>query len=453
MTTREQINVEQLTSDAFAHLVFGNIHQADLRDRGPNIYVKGERVTLTDINGKTYLDMMSTHTRANSLGYANQEIAKAIYDQLLKVHYVGTTANIAPPTIQLATKIASLAPGRLERVYFVNDGSEAVEAALKIAKQYHQNRGNKPRAYKIISRWNAYHGATMGAIGATDWLGTKNASEPGVPGFSFIPGPMNYRNPLGMDPEAYADLCVTFLERQIVREGPELVAAFIGEPIMQANGVQIPPANYWPRVREICDKYGVLLIIDEVICGFGRTGAWFASEHFGVEPDILTMAKALTAGYIPMGGVIAKAEVVDAIPTFRHIHTFSGHPIAATAANTVIAIKERDNLIQQACDNGAYFLDSLKQALEPYPIVGEVRGKGMWLAVDFTRDKQTKEPFEDDTLQSIVRRAYNNRLIVSAIGTAIEIAPPLITSRAELDQATELMRQAVCDIAAERGLS
>jgi len=196
----------------------------------------------------------------------------------------------------------------------------------------------------------------------------------------------------------------------------------------------------------------VLLIIDEVICGFGRTGAWFASEHFGVEPDILTMAKALTAGYIPMGGVIAKSEVVDAIPTFRHIHTFSGHPIAATAGNMVIAIKERDNLIQQSRDNGAYFLDSLKQALEPHPIVGEVRGKGMWLAVDFTRNKETKEPFEDDTLQAIVRRAYGNGLIVSAIGTAIEIAPPLITSRSELDQATEILRQAVCDIAAERGL-
>jgi putrescine aminotransferase len=446
-------NTNQLTEDALAHLVFGNIHQADLRDRGPNIYVKGDGITLTDINGNTYLDLMSTHTRANSLGYANAEIAKAIYDQLLRVHYVGTTANLAPPTIQLASKIAALAPGLLEKVYFVNDGSEAVEAALKLAKQYHLNGGNKPRAYKIISRWNAYHGATMGAIGATDWLGTRNVSEPGVPGYSFVPGPMNYRNPLGMEPEAYADLCVTFLERQIVREGPELVAAFIGEPIMQANGVQIPPASYWPRVREICDKYGVLLIIDEVICGFGRTGAWFASEHFNIEPDIMTMAKALTAGYIPMGGVVAKAEIVDAIPTFRHIHTFSGHPIAATAANTVIAIKERDNLVQQGRDNGAYFLDALTQALGPLPIVGEVRGKGMWLAVDFTKDKQTKEPFEDDTVQAIVRSAYKNGIIISAIGTAFEIAPPLITSRAELDHAVEVIRQAVCDIAAERGLS
>jgi putrescine aminotransferase len=452
MSTQVPVDLDKLTSDAFNHCIFPNIHQADIRDRGPNIYVKGEGITLTDFHGNTYLDMMSTHTRANSLGYANQEIAQAIHNQLLQVHYVGTTTNIAPATIRLATKIASLAPGRLEKVLFVNDGSEAVEAAIKLAKQYHLNRGIKPRAYKIVSRWNAYHGATMGALGATDWLGTRHVSEPVVPGYSFVPGPMCYRNPFDMEPEAYADLCVSYLERQIQHEGPELVAAFIGEPIMQANGVQIPPASYWPRVREICDKYGVLLIVDEVICGFGRTGAWFASEHFGVEPDIMTMAKALTAGYIPMGAVIAKAEIVDAIPQFRHIHTFSGHATAAAAANAVIGIKERDGLIAQSRDNGAYFLDALKQTLEPLPIVGEVRGKGMWLAVDLTRDKESKAPFEDDTAQAIVRRAYTSGVIVSAIGTAFEIAPPLIATRADLDHTVEVLRQAVCDIAAEHGL-
>jgi putrescine---pyruvate transaminase len=452
MTIQSQFDVDQVTENALAHCIFPNIHQADLRDRGPNVYVKGEGITLTDIHGNTYLDMMSTHTRANSLGYANREVAQAIYDQLLQVHYVGTTANIAPPTIKLATKLASLAPGRLDKVLFVNDGSEAVEAAIKLAKQYHLNRGTKPRAYKIISRWNAYHGATMGAIGATDWLGTRNVSEPGVPGYSFVPGPMCYRNPFDMEAEQYADLCATYLERQIQHEGPDMVAAFIGEPIMQANGVQIPPDSYWPRVREICDKYGVLLIIDEVICGFGRTGAWFASEHFGVEADIMTSAKALTAGYIPMGAVIAKAEIVDSIPQFRHIHTFSGHATAAAAANAVIAIKERDNLIAQSRDNGAYFLDAFKQTLEPLAIVGEVRGKGMWLAVDLTSDKATRAPFADDTVQAIVRRAYKDGVIVSAIGTAFEIAPPLIATRADLDRTVEVLRQAVCDIATERGL-
>jgi adenosylmethionine-8-amino-7-oxononanoate aminotransferase len=396
--------------------------------------------------------MMSTHTRANSLGYANEEVSRAIYDQLLQVHYVGTTANIAPPTVKLASKIASLAPGRLEKVLFVNDGSEAVEAALKLAKQYHLNRGNKPRAYKVISRWNAYHGATMGAIAATDWLGTRNVSEPGMPGYSFVPGPTCYRNPFNMEPEQYADLCVNYLERQIQHEGPEMVSAFIGEPIMQANGVQIPPASYWPRVREICDKYGILLIIDEVICGFGRTGAWFASQHFGVEPDIMTMAKALTAGYIPMGAIIAKANIVDAIPHFRHIHTFSGHATAAAAANAVIAIKERDDLIERSRENGEYFLDALKQTLEPLPIVGEVRGKGMWLAVDLTIDKATKAPFEDDTVHAIVGKAYRSGVIVSAIGTAFEIAPPLIATRGDLDRTVDVLHQAVVDIAAERGL-
>ena len=172
------------------------------------------------------------------------------------VHYVGTVANLAPPTIHLATKLAALAPGRLSKTLFVNDGSEAVEAAIKLAKQYHLHTG-KPRAYKIIARWNAYHGATMGAIGATDWLGTRHVAEPGVAGYTRIPGPSAYRNPFGMEDEAYAELCVRYLEQQILREGPDLVAAFIAEPIMQANGVQIPPDWYFPRVREICDRYGV----------------------------------------------------------------------------------------------------------------------------------------------------------------------------------------------------
>ena len=206
-----------------------------------------------------------------------------------------------------------------------------MESAIKVAKQYHAHSG-KPRANKIISRWNAYHGATMGALGATDWLGTRHISEPGVPGYSLIPGPSRYRNPFGMEEEAYFAFCADYLERQIEHEGPDYVAAFIAEPIMQAHGVQTASEAYFGRVREICDHYGVLLIIDEVITGFGRTGAWFASEHYGIKPDIMTMAKAITAGYMPMGAVIARPELIDALPVFRHIHTFSGHAGAAAAA-------------------------------------------------------------------------------------------------------------------------
>jgi putrescine aminotransferase len=448
---RADIDGEKLIADAMEHCVFPLAPVEDVKRDGLTVYVKGDGVRLTDIGGRQYLDMMSSHTRANSLGYGNTEIATAVGRQLEELHYVGTVTNLAPPTIQLADKIAELTPAGLEKVVFVNDGSEAVEAAFKIAKQYHAYSG-KPRANKIISRWNAYHGATMGALGATDWLGTRHIAEPGVPGYSLIPGPSRYRNPFGMEEEAYFSFCADYLDRQIQHEGPDLVAAFIAEPVMQANGVQIPTAEYFGRVREICDRYGVLLIIDEVITGFGRTGAWFASEHFGISPDIMTMAKALTAGYMPMGAAVARSELIDALPVFRHVHTFSGHPGAAAAANTVIAIKERDDLVAKSRDDGAYLLDALREYLDPHPIVGQVRGIGMWLAVDFTADKETRAPFEDDTVKAIVRRMYDHGVIASPIGTAFELAPPLIATRDDLDEAVRVAALAIDEIARERNL-
>lgn len=245
------IDAEQLAADAWAHCITPLLPIEDIRNQGLHLYESGEGVRLRDYDGKVYLDMMSSHTRANSLGYGNAEIAQAVADQLSRLHYVGTVANFAEPTVRLAKRIAELAPGDLSRVLFVSGGSEAVEAAIKMAKQWQVQSGNKPRAYKIISRWNAYHGATMGAMGATDWLNIRTHTEPSVPGYSFIPGPMNYRNPFGMDEESYADYCADHLEQQILHEGPDQVAAFIGEPVMQAHGVQILPASYLQRVREI----------------------------------------------------------------------------------------------------------------------------------------------------------------------------------------------------------
>ena len=442
----------QLIADAFDHLIFPLIETAEVKESGPRVYVEGEGLRLTDLDGKTYLDMMSSHTRANALGYGNEEIAAAVYEQLRTLHYVGTVSNLAEPTIQLATKVASLMPAGLERMLFVSGGSEAVESALKLAKQYQVTSGNKPRSYKFISRWNAYHGATIGALGATDWLGLRHISEPGAAGYSFIPGPMNYRNPFNMEQEAYFDFCANYLEHQILHEGPEMVAAFIAEPVMQAHGVQITPPSYFQRIREICDKYGVLWIDDEVITGFGRTGSWFAIARAGVTPDIMTFAKALTAGYMPMGGVIAKPEIADALPIFRHVHTFSGHAGAAAAASTVIRIMERDNLVEKVRTDGAWFLDGLKQELEPLSIVGEARGVGFWVAVDFTKDKATKAAFTDDTVKAIVARMADHGVLASAIGTAFEMAPPYVATRSDLAHAIKVASQSIREISKERGL-
>ncbi len=447
----DRTNRDQLMQQAVEHCILPMTPAIDAHESGPTIFVAGDGARLVDSKGNEFLDMMSTHTRAASLGYGNEEIARAMYEQARTLHYVGTGALLTPPAVQLASTLAELAPGRLNKSMFVSGGSEAVESALKLAKQY-QQAGPKPHAYKIISRWGAYHGSTMGALSVTDWLPVREVSDPRVPGNSFVAGPMCYRNIYGVSDEAYAEMCVRHLERQILLEGPAHVAAFIGEPIMQANGVQIPPPNYWPGIREVCDKYGVLLIVDEVITGFGRTGAWFASEHFGLEGDIMTCAKAMSAGYAPLGAVITRDEIIESIPHFRHIHTFSAHATMCAAGNAAIGIKQRDGLIDKARDNGAYMLAELKTALGGHPIVGDVRGIGYWHAVDFTSDRSTKAAFSDDTVKVIVERMYKYGVMAHAIGTALEMAPPLVVTRADIDRAVEVCARSVTEVANERGL-
>jgi len=444
-------NLDALTKDAFEHYLFPLATKEDLHTHGPMIFESAKGLELTDVAGKTYLDMMSTQTRASSLGYGQDRIARAIYDQLNQLHYAGTFANVADVTIRLATKYASLAPGSLSSTVFAGSGSEANEMSIKLAKQYHYVKGDKPRAFKIISRWNAYHGATMGAIGATDYLGTRAITEPGVPGYSRIPAPALYRTPFGMDASEVGDFCVDYLEQQIIHEGPETVAAFIVEPLMQGDGVQLPPEDYFAKVRAVCDKYDVCLIADEVITGFGRTGAWFAMEHWGIEADIMSTAKAVTAGYFPLGASTVRKEIADMLPVFTHVQTYQGHPGACAAGLATIDIIESEDLITRGRENGAYFLEAM-QRLRELPIVGDVRGLGMWTCVDFAADKKTKAAFTDDTVISIVRRMADLGVIGGEEGTAIEFAPAYIATREQLDHCVDVTEQAIREITKDRGL-
>lgn len=450
MTVYNENNLKSMTRSALDHMIFPIVSRQEIADEGPRIFAHGEGCRLWTEDGREFLDMLGSPTRANSLGYANQEIAQAVYDQLLKVHFVGTGVNTTAPAIQLAEKLSTLLPGDLSRIFFVSTGSEAVEGALKLAKQYHQAKGKKPRAYKVISRWNAYHGATMGCLSVTDWLPVREIQDPRLTGHSFVPGPTRYRNPFRVDDETWADMCATYLERQIELEGPDTVAAFIGEPIMQANGVQVPVKGYWKRVREICGKHDILLICDEIITGFGRTGSWFACDHFEIVPDILTMAKAMSAGYVPAGAVATRPEIADAIPMYRNVHTYSGHAGAMAACLKVIEIKERDGLIDRARENGEYFLSQLKSMVGNSPIVGEVRGIGYWHAIDFTSDKDSREPFKDDTVKSVMRAMREKGVLATAIGHAIEMSPPLIATRRDLDIAVEVAAKAINEVARAR---
>ena len=435
-------NIDSVTREALDHFVFPYVSKTDVNSGDPVIFKSANGMEMTDIQGKTYLDMMSTNTRASSLGYANDSIAKAVYDQLMELHYAGTFAHVADVTVKLAAKIATLAPGSLTATTFGGSGSEANENSFKFAREYHIHKKTKPYARKIISRWNAYHGATLGAIGATDYLGTRYITEPGVPGHRRIPAPTLYRTPFGMDESEVCDFCVNYLEQEIIHEGPEYVAAFIAEPVMQGDGVQVPPNDYFKRVHEVCKKYDVLLIADEVITGFGRTGEWFAMNHWGIEADIMSTAKAITGGYAALGASTVTQEIADTLPIFSHLQTYQGHPASCAASLATIDYIETHSLIKTGKENGKYFLEQM-QRLRDLSIVGDVRGLGMWTCVDFTANKKTREPFKDDTVKRIVHRARDMGVLVGEEGTAIELAPPYIATREQLDICVDTLEKAI----------
>jgi adenosylmethionine-8-amino-7-oxononanoate aminotransferase len=439
----------ELYSSATDHYIWPQLSRQEVAGGVPQLLHDGDGVRVRTVDGDEYLDLMSTVSRASALGYGEERIARAVYDQLRRLHYGGTAHSQADVTIELAERIAGLAPGDLTACVFVGSGSEANEAAFKLARFYHHARGAKPRAYKVIARWNDYHGAAGGATAASDWLGVRRPMEPGVPGFSRIPSPISYRCPFGFGHQGCAGecglRCADYLEQQILHEGPELVSAFILEPIAQADGVQIPPPGYLQRVKEICKRYDVVFIADEVITGFGRTGEWFSVDHWGVEPDIMTMAKALTAGYIPLGAAIAGREIRDALDGYHDIHTYGGHPAAAAAALAAIDIYEGEGLPARAAEEGAHALGTLRQ-LEDLDAVGEVRGLGLWAAVDFTADPATREPLPAETLEAIVSRTRELGVLVSNNGAAIEVAPPLIIGREDLDEGLGRFSQAVREI-------
>ncbi len=418
---------------------------------GISIMVKGEGVRLTDKAGNSYLDMVAGVTRPVHIGYGREEVAQAAYDQMCQMHYFSPCGNANEPAMELADVLAGITPGDINRFTFECSGSEAVETAMKLAKHYHYFSGNKA-CYKIISRKGAYHGVNGYGVRA---LGTvmpmRQMMEPVAPGAVYVEPPYCFRCPYGLAYPACDLKCATDIERTIEFEGPELVSAFIGEPVMQGYGAVSPPPEYWPIVREICNKYKILLIIDEVICGFGRTGKMFGVEHFAIQPDMMTMAKGISSGYIPLGAVGCSDEVLRPIDNFFHLHTYGNHPVACAAALKNIEILERENLISKSEEMGQYFLDGLK-SLEHHAIVGEARGRGLWLAIDFTTDKKTRSPFPIDRINNIISRAKQLGLIIKTMGHALEFAPPLIINKAEIDEALKILDQCIAMEMKEMGI-
>jgi adenosylmethionine-8-amino-7-oxononanoate aminotransferase len=353
--------------------------------------------------------------------------------------------------MELADLLAEITPGDINRFTFECSGSEAVDSAMKLAKHYHYYSGNKA-CFKVISRKGAYHGVNGYGVRA---LGTvmpmRQIMEPVAPGAVFVEPPYCYRCPYGL---AYPDCdikCATDIERAIEFENPEMITAFIGEPIMQGFGALAPPQEYWPIVREICSKYEILLIIDEVICGFGRTGKMFGVEHFAVQPDMITMAKGITSGYVPLGAVGCTDKVMEPIENFFHLHTYGNHPVPCAAGLKNLEILQAENLVDNSEKMGKYFLDGLK-TLEHHSIVGEARGTGLWLALDFTADKKDRAPFPMNRLNNMVARAKQSGVLIKSMGCALEFAPPLIITKEDIDEALGVLDRCISEEEKEMGV-
>jgi adenosylmethionine-8-amino-7-oxononanoate aminotransferase len=424
----------------------------EIISKGVPVITRGEGCYVFDREGKRYLDLVAGVTRPVHIGYGRKDLAEAIMEQATELAYFTPMHYTNSRAMELAEMLAQLTPEKIDNFLFVCDGSEAVESAMKLAKQHHLYKGEKQR-FKVISRRGAYHGVTSLALRA---LGTalpmRHHMEPLTPGSVFVESPYCYRCPLHLTYPNCDVACARDVRRIIEFEGPDQISTFIGEPIQQGFGALAPPAEYWPLIREICNDYGILLIIDEVICGFGRTGRWFAVEHFHIQPDMVTMAKGISSGYVPLGAVGCTDEVIDPVEAFEHLHTYANHPVACAAGLKNIEILRQEKLIERSAEIGKYFLETLK-SLEDHPIVAEVRGCGLWLGIDFTTDKKTKAMFPLNRLSSLVERAQRKGLIIKLMGNALELAPPLIIDKNEIDEGIKILHECISEEAKDMGLN
>jgi adenosylmethionine-8-amino-7-oxononanoate aminotransferase len=369
-------------------------------------------------------------------------------EQAARLAYVSAASYTNVPAVALAEQIAELAPGDLQRVFFCSGGSEAVESAIKIAKQVQAMRGF-PRRYKVIARRGSYHGSTHGAMSLTSSQYNEKYFGPFMYGVYHVPSPNNYRPQFpGLSGEADDIACANAVEAEIEYQGAETVAAVIAEPISTANGVQVPSPKYWQRLREICDKHGVLLIADEVINGWGRTGTYFAMEQMGVVPDMMTMAKGLSSGYAPIAAVIVRPSVFEGFQeqgevSLGHLLTFGGQAVACAAALKNIEIFERESLPQQSKDKGEYLLTQLKE-LETHPTIGDTRGLGLMCGIEIVKNKETKEKFgRDSQFIKRVNELMNEKGLLTRVWDIVHIAPPLVTTTDELDRIVTIIDESV----------
>mgnify|MGYP005831527655 CR=1 FL=1 len=418
----------------------------------------GEGVYVWDVEGKRYIDGSSGPVCV-VIGHGVREVSEAVARQMNKISFAHSSHFTTDSVIECADKLAKFSPYSLKHVFFTSGGSEATEAAAKMARQYHLERGDY-RRYKIVSRWHSYHGNTLGALSMSGNIPRRRNYVPMLLDFPHIPPAYCYRCWFKKD-KGDCDLeCAWALEKEIKSIGAEYVSAFIAEPVVGATLGTVPaPEGYFQIIREICDRYGVIFIADEVMTGFGRTGKNFAIEHWGVEPDIIATAKGISSGYIPLGAVIASEKVFTTFKTpFAHGHTYGSHPVACAVGVAVLDYIEKHHLVQRSEDLGRYFLDRL-QNLKDSPSIGDVRGMGLFSGIEFMKDKGSKEPFPPEIKfhQKILESCFSNGLLVypgfgsldGIRGDHIQVAPPLVISRDQIDEIIRILNKSVSECEAE----
>ncbi|MFI1995688.1 aspartate aminotransferase family protein [Actinoplanes sp. NPDC020271] len=450
MTDRQPDDVDALSATARDHLWMHFTRLSAYQDAPVPVITRGDGCYVWDSAGRRYLDGLSALFVVQT-GHGRQELADAAAKQAAELAYFPIWSYAHPKAIELAGRLADMAPGDLNRVFFTTGGSEAVESAWKLARSYFKRVG-KPLKHKVISRAVAYHGSSMGALSITGIPPFKQEFEPLIPSTMRVPNTNYYRRPdERQTPEEFGIWAADRIAEMIEFEGPDTVAAVYLEPVQNAGGCFPPPPGYFQRVREICDRYDVLLVSDEVICAFGRLGEFFGADKYGYQPDIITVAKGLTSGYVPLGAMIAAERLAEPFLTgpnwFAHGITYGGHPVGSAVALANIDIMERENLNQHVRENSPLFRSYLEKLLD-LPIVGDVRGDGYFFGIEMVKDKATKETFDADESERLLRGYLSTALFEAGLycraddrgDPVIQLAPPLTATETQFAEIEQILR-------------
>jgi adenosylmethionine-8-amino-7-oxononanoate aminotransferase len=449
------VDASALAASARDHLWMHFTRMSAYQQADVPVITRGEGPYIWDANGKRYLDGLAGLFVVQA-GHGRSELAEAAARQAGELAFFPLWSYAHPKAVELAERLAHLAPGDLNRVFFTTGGGEAVESAWKVAKQYFKLTG-RPMKHKVISRNVAYHGTPHGALSITGIPAAKAMFEPLVPGAHKVPNTNFYRAPEhGDDLEAFGLWAADRIEEAIEFEGPETVAAVFVEPVQNSGGCFPPPPNYFARVREICDKYDVLLVSDEVICAFGRLGHYFGADRFGYQPDIITCAKGMTSGYSPIGAMITTDRIMEPFlqgnTSFAHGYTFGGHPVSAAVALANLDIFEREKLNEHVRDTTGDFRRTLEK-LNDLPIVGDVRGDGFFFGIEMVKDKATRETFDDDESERLLRGFLSKALFDAGLycraddrgDQVIQLSPPLVCDQSHFDEMEQILRSVLTE--------